>query len=181
VPSGQKIDTSTLGTQTFTVTATSDDGSTGTATATYTVKPAPPPKPTVGAIKASHKTFRSGSKLASIAKHKKKKPPVGTMFSFTLNTAATLKLTFTQRVSGRKVKHRCVAQTKHNKHDRSCKLTTTAGTLTLTGHAGTDKISFQGRVSKRHKLAAGSYTLTIIATNSSGKSRSRSIKFTISH
>jgi hypothetical protein len=181
VASGGKLDTSTPGTYAFTVTATSNDGSTATATATYTVKPAPPPKPSVGSIKASHKTFADGNKLATIAKkHKKPKPPpVGTTFSFKLNTPATLKLTFAEQLKGRKVKHKCVAQTKHNQHDRSCKLSRSAGTLTLRGHAGTDKISFQGRVSKHKKLAPGTYVLTIAASNASGKSRGRTVTFTI--
>jgi hypothetical protein len=141
-----------------------------------------PPVPSLGPIHASHKTWRPGHKLASIASvgHKhRRKPPVGTTFTFTLNTTATLKLTFTHRVGGRKVKHKCVAPTRHNRHDRACKRTVTAGTLTLTGHAGTDKIRFQGRLSKHRKLAPGTYTLTIAASNTSGRSRPRSIKFTI--
>jgi hypothetical protein len=179
VSSGAKVNTSVLGTFTFTVTATASDGSTATATATYTVKPAPAPKPSLGAIKTSHKTFRTGSKLASVAK-KHKQPPVGTTFSFKLNTSATLKLAFAKVTPGRKVKHKCVAPTKHNAHDRSCKRSKSAGTLKLTGHPGTDRISFQGRLSEHKKLKPGTYTLTMTATNSSGKSRSRSVKFTIS-
>jgi hypothetical protein len=181
VPSGSKIDTSTLGPQTFIVTATANDGSTATATATYTVKPAPPPKPSLGSIKASHKTFADGNKLATIAKqHKKPKPPpVGTTFSFKLNTAATLKLSFAEQLKGRKVKHKCVEQTRHNQHDRSCKLSKSAGTLTLSGHAGTDKVGFQGRVSKHKKLAPGTYVLTITASDASGKSRGRTVTFTV--
>jgi hypothetical protein len=181
VASGGKLDTSTPGTYTFTVTATSNDGSTATATATYSVKPAPPPTPSVGSIKASHKTFADGKKLATIAKkHKQPKPPpVGTTFSFKLNTAATLKLSFAEQLKGRKVKHKCVAQTKHNQHDHSCRLSKSAGTFTLSGHAGTDKVSFQGRVSKHKKLAPGTYVLTIAASNASGKSRGRTVTFTV--
>jgi hypothetical protein len=180
VPSGQTLDTSTLGTQTFTVTATSNDGSTATATATYTIKPAPAPKPSLGAIKVSHKTFRTGNKLASVAKAKHaKKPPVGTTFSFKLNTSATLKLAFAKVTPGRKVGHKCVAPTKHNAHARSCKRSKSAGSITLSGHAGTDKVNFQGRLSKHKKLKPGTYTLTITATNTTGKSRSRTAKFTV--
>jgi hypothetical protein len=178
VANGAAIDTSLTGTYTFTVTATSNDGSTATTSSSYTVKPAPPPKPSLGSIKASHKTFRTGNKLASIAKAKKK-PPVGTTFSFVLNTTATLKLSFAEQLKGRKVKHKCEAPSKRNAHDHSCKLSQGVGSLTLSGHAGTDKVSFQGRLSKHKKLKAGTYTLTISATNASGKSRSRSVTFTI--
>jgi hypothetical protein len=40
-------------------------------------------------------------------------------------------------------------------------------------------VTFQGRLSKHKKLKPGTYTLTITATNSSGKSRSHTAKFTI--
>ncbi len=56
-----------------------------------------------------------------------------------------------------------------------------AGVLILTGHAGTDKIIFEGRLSKKQKLAPGAYTLTITASNSSGRSSPRTTRFTITH
>lgn len=176
VANGAKLDTSTPGTYTFTATATSSDGATATATSTYTVKTAPP---TVGAIKVSHKSFKPGKKLATIAKKHKKKPPVGTTFSFKLNTSASLKLSFARITPGRKAGHKCVAEPKHNKHHHACKRSKGAGSITVAGHPGTDKVSFQGRLSKHKKLKPGSYTLTITATNTSGKSRSRTAKFTI--
>jgi hypothetical protein len=178
VANGAKLDTTTPGTYTFTVTATSSDGATATQTATYTVKALP--KPTLGAIKVSHKSFRTGNELASVARTKHaKKPPVGTAFSFKLNTSASLKLTFALVTKGRKVKHKCIAETRHNRHDRACKRSKGAGSITLSGHPGTDKLRFQGRLAKHKKLKPGTYTLTITATNSSGKSRSRTATFTI--
>ncbi len=158
VPNGSKIDTSTPGSHTFTVTAIANDGASATATTTYTVKP---PKPSLGKIHASHKTFREGKKLATIAK-KKHKAPVGTTLKFTLNTSATVKLVITH-----KTKHHHKTKTK------------TDGTIKLTAHPGTDKISFQGRINKHTKLKPGTYTLNITATNSSGKSKTRTIKITI--
>jgi hypothetical protein len=47
------------------------------------------------------------------------------------------------------------------------------------GHSGLDKISFQGRLSKRGRLASGRYRLTIVATDAAGKSAARTIDFTI--
>jgi hypothetical protein len=55
---------------------------------------------------------------------------------------------------------------KARRHHRS--KTKTDGTIKLTGHAGIDTISFQGRLSKSHKLKPGTYTLSITASNSSG-------------
>jgi hypothetical protein len=167
VANGAAVDTGTLGTHTFSVTATASDGVTATTTSTYTVAL---PTPSLGPLHNAHRRFREGSKLATIARNHGaglKKPPVGTTFSFTLNTAATLKLTFT------KINAKC---TKHKHH---CKRTSGAGTLNLTGHAGANKITFQGRLSKHHKLGPGTYKLAIVATNATGHSTTRTVKFTI--
>jgi hypothetical protein len=179
VAPGGPVDTSTAGPHTFSVTATASDGVTATRTATYTVNP-PTPVPALGKIRVSNKTFRRGSILATLAsEHHAHKPPVGTTFTFTLNTAATVELTFTQRVSGRKSGGKCVKQTKRNKHKHACKRTTTAGALELTGHAGTDAIAFQGILSKHHKLNPGTYRLAMVATDATGHSKARTAKFTI--
>jgi hypothetical protein len=86
---------------------------------------------------------------------------------------------FTDSVNGRKVAKRCVAQTEHNAKQRRCSRTVTVGTLTLTGHAGMNKVKFAGRVSKRDKLKPRSYTLVISATASRKTSTAHQLKFTI--
>ncbi len=80
--------------------------------------------------------------------------PVGTTFSFTLGQAARVTLTF-----------------KHGKH--------TAGKLVFNGHAGVNKVAFDGRLSKKHKLKAGAYTLRITATAAGESSTPVKLKFTI--
>jgi hypothetical protein len=133
--------------------------------------------PRISGLSQSHRVWREGSRLARIsAAHK---PPVGTTFKLTLDSAATLHLTFTQRVTGRRVKHKCVAQTHANRQDRACSRTLTKGAITLTGHAGVNRISFQGRLSHSRKLALGTYTVTITAANSAGHSAGQHLTFTI--
>lgn len=165
-----------------TVTATNPYGS---ATAVGPALSIPkPPKPKVTSFKQSHSSWRQGSNKAKLAaakgKHHQGKPPVGTTFTFKLNTPATVQLKFTTTTSGRKIKHRCVKQTSSDRHDRPCKLTTTAGTLTFsTGHSGTDKVSFDGRLIGHKKLKPGVYKLVVTATNATGHGSSKTLKFTI--
>ncbi len=137
-----------------------------------------PPAPTVADAAQSRSIWSEGNKLATFSR--KKKPPVGTTFSFILNEQARVSFAFTQPVGGRKVKGSCVAQTKKNRHNPFCKRTVTRATLSFTGHGATNKVVFQGRVSRSKKLTPGRYTLIITATNSAGaRSAPKSLSFTI--
>jgi hypothetical protein len=136
-----------------------------------------PLRPVITAARESNRVWRAGNKLARISK---RKPPVGTTFSFNLNERASVRFAFTQDMSGRKLGGRCVAQTKANRGKRACRLTLTRGTLSFTGHPGTNKIAFQGRLSRSKKLPPGTYTLRIVATNAAGqRSSAAQLKFTI--
>jgi len=136
-----------------------------------------PSPPIVGNASESHRTWREGGKLAVITR---RKPPVGTTFSFSLNERASVTLAFSQQVSGRKVRGKCVAQTKANRHKQACKRAVVRGTLTFTGHAGTNKVAFQGRISRTKKLLPGKYALVITATNAAGqRSSAKPLTFTI--
>jgi hypothetical protein len=127
----------------------------------------------------SHRVWREGSALAHSSANRSKLP-IGTTFSFTLNEQASISLDFTQRVGGHKVKDKCVAHTKQNRHKPTCKRTLTVGTLSFTGHSGKNKVTFQGHISHSRKLKQGRYTLLITATNSAGAhSAPKSLSFTI--
>jgi hypothetical protein len=158
------------------VTATNPYGrASGTSAAATVVAP---PRPAISGLKQSHTVWREGSKLATLSR--KPKHPVGTTFSFMLSTSATVTLHFTQTVGGRKAGKKCVAQTTSNRHKRACKRTVSAGTLTFTNaHAGADKISFQGSVSRSRELKPGRYTLQITAANGAGRATSNTLSFTI--
>jgi IPT/TIG domain/FG-GAP repeat len=112
-----------------------------------------PPAPALTKFSESHKTWRLGSKLASISRAKKK-PPTGTTFSFTLSEAATLQLAFKRGNKG-------------------------AGTLKLSARAGKDKLAFDGRLTRKQKLKPGSYTVTITATLDGKSSKQSRLSFKI--
>jgi hypothetical protein len=126
------------------------------------------PPPLVTEVKQSHNIWREGGRLAQETRHRKR-PPLGTTFSFSLNEQATVTLSFTQRINGRKVKGKCVRQTKKLLRRPACKRSVTQGTLSFTGHAGTNDVAFQGRITRSKKLKPGSYTLVITAANGGGQ------------
>ena len=133
--------------------------------------------PSLQKVRESTKRWREGSRLARLSR--KGGPPVGTTFSFLLNETATASFSFTQQLIGRTVRGRCVAETSKNRHGRSCKRKVTAGALSFTAQAGTNKIAFQGRISRSKRLKPGFYTLKIRATNSAGVSNTKQLTFTI--
>ena len=116
----------------------------------------PPRVLVVQNVRQSKTRWREGNRLATVSRAK---APIGTTFSFSLNEEATVTFSFTRRVSGRAV---------------------TAGKLTFTGHDGTNKVAFQGRVSPKKKLKPGRYTLVVTAIASDGAlSAPKSLGFTI--
>ena len=160
---------------------TTPDGVAGSSDAAFTTAPAPPALPPLPTLTSVHQTaakWREGKKLAQISR-KRKRPPVGTRFSFVLNTSAGVKLTFTQRVAGRKLGHRCVARTRKNAKRKICKRTVTVAALSLAGHTGTNAVVFQGLISTSKKLKPGRYTLVVEASNSVGRSAPARLTFTI--
>jgi DNA-binding beta-propeller fold protein YncE len=113
------------------------------------------PRPSLTHVAQKNRRWREGRRLPSIARARA--IPIGTVFSFVLNENARVTLTFTLA--------------RHHK---------AAGVLSLSGHAGHDRISFQGRLSRRRELLPGSYTLKIVASNLFGsRSMPHRLHFTI--
>jgi hypothetical protein len=165
------------------VTATNIYASASARSAPLTVPAgaAPPPVPAITGLGISHRVWREGSRLASLAR-RPKRAPVGTAIAFVLNTPARLTVAFTQVTTGRVTGPRgnCAPQTAHNRHRRRCQRTVTVGTLTFAGgHAGRNAITFLGRLSAKRRLPIGSYGLVLTAQNASGRASARGAGFTI--
>jgi hypothetical protein len=128
-------------------------------------------------VSQSNSRWREGGRLAS---YSRRRAPVGTTFRFVLNQQAAVSFAFTQRLGGRKVGRKCVAQTRRNRRRPGCKRTVTQGTLSFVGHSGLNKVAFQGRVTRSKRLPLGAYTLRISAVSSTGqRSSTRTLNFTI--
>ncbi len=180
VANGAAIDTHALGSHTFTVNAQDSDGATATQSVSYAVVAAVTPAPIISGARQTSKTWRENNTRPHISANKKRKLPVGTTFSFALNEPATVTLSFTQQAAGRKVHGKCVAPSAKNRRKPRCTRTILAGSFTFTGHPGTNKVRFAGRISRTKKLKTGRYTLQITATNTQGKrSAPQSLTFTI--
>jgi hypothetical protein len=109
--------------------------------------------PVVSSARISPSTFRLGTPVPRLSQG----PQVGTTISFRLSAAARATLAFSQPKSGRKV-----------------------GSLTIKAHAGTNRLRFQGQLSRRRSLKPGRYTLTVTAFDRAGdKSRPGSLSFTV--
>jgi hypothetical protein len=147
-----------------------------TPTTTTTTAPSAEP-PSISSLKQSAPTWREGSGLAHVSA--RRKPPVGTTFSFDLNEPATVTFMFTQQATGREASGKCVARTNHNAHKPHCSLIRVEGKLHFSAHRGTNHVLFQGRVSRTQRLKPGHYALVVIATANGKTSRPSTLNFTI--
>jgi PKD domain len=176
---------STPGSYVVTLTARDALGNTTSSTYRITVNapqvPSGLPVPVISALKQSHSVWLGSNALARISSRgHKRKPPVGTTFSFSLNETAAVSFRFTQTVAGRLVGHKCVAPTRKNGRRKSCRRIVTVATLSFPGHAGRDSLFFAGRVSRKMRLRPGRYTVVVVAKNAAGvSSAAQSLSFTI--
>ncbi len=105
--------------------------------------------------------------------------PVGTTFEFRLNSVAIVRFAFTRRVFGRRVDGGCRAATDANRHRAACSRSAEIGVMTIRGRSGLNRVVFRGRLRRSLVLSPGSYALQITATNASGPSATRTLRFTI--
>lgn len=149
--------------------ATNSDGTSTTGDATFTTAgtPPPPPKskpPALTQVSQSASRWKVGHALPRISRVAK--VPTGTTFKFRLNENARVTLSFTQTVTGRRSGGVCVRRTAKNRHKARCTLALRRGAFAFSGHAGANRVVFQGRVSSKLTLAPGTYTVTLTVINS---------------
>jgi DNA-binding beta-propeller fold protein YncE len=167
------------GVDSFTFTVNDGQNTSAPQTATVTIgppppHPPPPPTPQLSRVHQSHARWREPGKA------KKHAPPVGTTFRFTLNTAAKVTLTFTQRLSGRTVGGTCVPRSRDNAKRRACTRTKARGSFSFAGDLGeVDRRDFSGTIPHHGRLPVGRYTVTLTAKHNNLHSAPKSLRFTI--
>ena len=91
-----------------------------------------------------------------------------TTISFRLTEAAKVRVSFEQKLPGRRAGGRCVKPRKGTRSNctRYVRIRTT---MTINGKAGANTVSFRGKLSRSRKLAPGRYRVTLVATDATGK------------
>jgi hypothetical protein len=147
-------------------------------TATFDLVPPAASAAVVSQATQTHRRWRE-PKHPKLARVSRKRAPVGTTFTFTLDKAAAVRFAFTTRARGRRAGGKCGPPTRRNRSKRRCTRTVKSGGLSFAGHSGINTVSFQGRDSRRKKYKPGRYTLTIRATTPGVGSTSQKLHFTI--
>jgi Bacterial Ig domain/WD40-like Beta Propeller Repeat len=131
----------------------------------------------IDSVSMSRRAWRRGSALPSFVSRAR----VGTTISYRLSEKARATLTFSRRAKGRKVGRRCRKPTRKNRTRRRCNRFVKAGTLQLDSKAGTNRLKFQGRLSRGKRLKVGRYRLVVGAKDSAGNvsKRSKPVSFRI--
>jgi hypothetical protein len=110
--------------------------------------------------------------------------PVGSGFSFELNRAANVTLSFTRAARGRRVGRSCrpLSKPARHAHVHRCTRRVAAGRLSLNEPAGADAVAFTGivtRAGRPARLRPGAYAVTLIASGEGETTPPAALSFTI--
>jgi hypothetical protein len=130
----------------------------------------------VSGASLTRSVFRISAKPA-LAQISRRRAPVGTAFTYTLDAAATVRLDFSAPGAGRKTAGKCLARNKRNQRKPKCALA--RGSLTFAGHAGLNTVRFAGWLSRTRKLTPGRYELTITAITPGFGTTSQKLRFRV--
>ena len=125
------------------------------------------PTPTITGLRESAKRWRPGHHPATISS--RRRLPMGTVFSFSLNEAATITATFTRQVPGSRRGGRCVPRPKHAAGKRC---TLTLDSAARSGSWATpDSTTSRSRGSSRPRLRFAPGTTASASTQRTPKAR----------
>jgi hypothetical protein len=136
-------------------------------------------KATISRLRETHRTFaaaRVSTPLTGLTAAKRH--PRGTVFAFTLDQAATVKIAIRTKVLGRRAGGKCRPATHRLRTRPRCTRTITVVTLARSAHPGTNKVPFSGRV-RRRALKPRSYQARFVATTRAGAATPKKLAFRI--
>lgn len=168
--------TLTPGSNTITAVATNNGGASTTVRRMVTYTPPKPPTtttepPSVTALNLSPSAFRAAHSGPTVLAARS----FGTLVSYKLSEAASVKFTVQRKLTGHKKGKGCVNRGK----GKRCTLVVTVGSFTRQSVTGANKFRFTGRLNGS-ALARGNYTLVVLATDGTGnKSKPQTHPFRI--
>jgi hypothetical protein len=119
--------------------------------------------------------FRRGSLLPRMTA-RRRGPATGTIIRFRVSEQSRTTLSFRRLLPGRRVGRRCLANTRARRNRRRCtRFLRVRQRLVYNTPAGLRRVRFQGRFSRRSRLAIGRYELAIQAVDTAG-ARSRIVR-----
>jgi len=121
--------------------------------------------PRISDVRLSRRVFRLGRRLPALQSRAR----AGTVVRFTLSEGARVSFRFQRRRIGRRVGGQCRRTTLRNVHRRRCvRWVLARGSFKIAGRRGTNRVRFQGRISRRQKLSPGRYRMVLRARDPSG-------------
>jgi Tol biopolymer transport system component len=142
------------------------------------------PRPRLTSVSLSRKRFRVGKRptataAARSAARRKRRPPVGTTFRFTLDTRANVAIAIERQAQGRLVGRFCRKPSRRLRRNLRCVRFVRVGRLSRGGmNAGANRIAFSGRIGRR-ALRPGRYRARLRASNAGGVSSWVKLSFTV--
>ena len=180
---GSSLTASVAGDYRCRVTASNTAGTAAQTSAAHTVSASPPKrKPTraiISALSLSNTTFTVGrvstplNGRTALVRHQQ-----GTVFSFRLDQAATVRIAIQATLTGRRVGGRCVPDSRALRRSPRCARAVTLATLTRSAHLALNKVVFSGRIGGR-ALKPGGYLAVFTASDAAGSSPPKTLSFTI--
>ena len=138
---------------------------------------APGTRPSVVRATQSHRLWRRAGVHVSPGN---RRIPVGTTFTITLNVPATVRMSFTKLVPGRRVGRACLPPTGRNRTRPACTRSIARGVLTFAANGGVNRRRFAGQLSAHRRLTPGRYAVKITPIDPTGRpGTSVVLRFTI--
>jgi hypothetical protein len=130
-------------------------------------------------VNSSNSVFAPGGSSTPVQGRAAAKRKRGTVFSFTLENAGTMRIAIQRAMSGRRSGRRCRPPTRRLRGKRACTRWVTQHSLTRTAHTGVNRVPYTGRV-RGKALRPGRHRAVFTAT-APGFSRSAAatVKFRI--
>ena len=136
-------------------------------------------RPEISQFAASRREFRISSGATALIAARRRVIPRTTTFSYRVSKLATVQLSITALLPGRRVGGRCLPPRRGANRGRRCTRRLLRGVLERTGRPSRiNRIVFTGRIGRR-PLAPGSYQARIVAEANEMTSRPRTLTFRI--